>query len=338
MQFVSLQYLWLFWLIPLGIFFYFILEKKRRKKTKQIIAKELWPQMIPYFSPLRRYFKEALILVSLIFLLSSLLRPQWGYELREIKRRGVDIFVLVDTSDSMLAQDMKPNRMERAKRELVDLVSYLQGDRVGLIAYAGKSYVACPLTTDYETFSLFIDNLDTDLIPVQGTDISGAVSKALESFSTDQGRSKAIILITDGEDTTGGMVQAGENAKKEEVKIFVVGIGNENGAPIPLKEGNGFKKDASGQVVMSHLEEKELQQLALTTGGSYVRSVTGDLDLEQIYLKGIKEVLKAQELKTEKQTIGKERFQIPLLIALLLLIFETLVSETDQFIKVRRKH
>ncbi|MBI2340527.1 MAG: VWA domain-containing protein [Deltaproteobacteria bacterium] len=288
---------------------------------------------MPGFRPARRIFKAVLVVLGIFFVCTALLRPQWGYTLREVKRKGIDLYVLVDTSDSMMAEDISPNRMERAKRELVDLMKYLHGDRIGLIAFAGRPFVACPLTTDYEAFGLFLDTLDTDLIPVQGTDISGAVETALNSFPPDAQRSKAIILITDGEDTRGGMAQAAQKAKEGEVRIFVIGMGSEKGAPIPLREGSGFKKDKNGGVVISRLDESSLQQLALATGGSYVRSVTGDLDLEQIYLKGIKEVLEARELKSESKIVGEERFQLPLLLALLLLLLEPFVGETKAPIK-----
>ena len=288
----------------------------------------MWPQIIPDFSPGRRRVKAALVILGILFACIALLRPQWGYTLREIKRKGIDIFVLVDTSDSMLAEDISPNRMERAKRELVDLLKYLHGDRIGLIAFAGRPFVACPLTTDYEAFGLFVDALDTDLIPVQGTDISGAVETALTSFPSDESRSKAVILITDGEDTLGRVFASAQKAKEQGVRTFVIGMGSEKGAPIPLRVGNGFKKDRDGSMVISKLDEAALQKLALATGGSYVRSVTGDLDLEQIYLKGIKEVLEARELKSESKIVGEERFQIPLLFALLFLLWESFVRET----------
>ncbi|MBI4410944.1 MAG: VWA domain-containing protein [Deltaproteobacteria bacterium] len=333
MKFVALTYVWLFWLVPLAVVFSIWTARRRRQKTERLISPDLWPQMMPGFRPARRRVKAVLVILGILFACIALLRPQWGYTLREVKRKGIDLFVLVDTSDSMLAGDISPNRMERAKRELVDLLKYLHGDRIGLIAFAGRPFVACPLTTDYEAFGLFVDALDTDLIPVQGTDISGAVETALNSFSSDEGRSKAIILITDGEDTFGRPDAAAEKASVQGVRVFVIGMGSEKGAPIPLREGNGFKKDRSGNMVISRLDEASLQRMALAAGGSYVRSVTGDLDLEQIYLKGIKEVLQARELKSENKIVGEERFQIPLLLALLFLLLEPFVRETKTAVK-----
>jgi len=301
-----------------------------RKRPKKIISRDLWSRMMPEYRPKLRHLKSALVLVGLFFLCVALLRPQWGYQIREIKRVGIDIYVIVDTSDSMMAEDISPNRMERAKRELIDLLSYLRGDRIGLIAFEGRPFVACPLTTDYSAFRLFIDELDTDLIPVQGTDIALAIDKALTSFDAQDNRSKAIILITDGEQTEGRMDSVTQKAKNMGVKIFVIGMGSEKGAPIPLPGGDGFKKDKDGKLVISKLREEPLQKLALDTGGTYVRSVTGDLDLEQIYLKGIQRTLKATELAMDQKIIGDERFQIPLFFAVLFILFEPFVREAKK--------
>lgn len=304
---------------------------------KRLFAKELWPDILPDWRPWKRYLKMGLLLLSAVFLCLALFRPQWGYELREIKRKGVDLFVLVDTSTSMLAEDIKPNRMERVRRKLIDLLSFLQGDRIGLIAFAGTSYVACPLTTDYSAFSIFVDELDTDLIPIQGTDILGAVSKAIASFSTDGERSRAILLLTDGEDTTSGMTEVIRKANAAQVRLFIMGMGTPEGAPIPLPDGRGFKKDDAGNVVLSRLSETSLQEAARATQGTYVRSVTGDEDIEKLYLKGIKQVLEAGELKSETKNVGKERFQFPLAIALFLLMLEPFITETVSLLPRKRK-
>lgn len=327
-KFAELNYLWLLWLIPIIIFWYVASSHRKKIKIQKLIAEDLWKEVIPsYAKKSNRGLKLTLLILGLSFICITLLRPQWGYELREIKRRGVDLFVLVDTSDSMLASDIKPNRMERAKRELIDLLQYLSGDRIGLIAFAGDSYVACPLTQDYSAFSLFIDHLNTSLIPSEGTNIGSALNRALESFGKGDSQSKAIILITDGESTVAQDSSLLERIQKENIRVYIIGMGSEKGAPIPLPEGDGFYKDQQGKVVISKLNESSLKELALSTGGTYVRSVTGDLDLEQIYLKGIKNVLKDKELKSSQKQIPLERFQIPLFLALLFLGVETFIKE-----------
>lgn len=323
-----IQYAWLVWLVP-GLLLLFVLTGlKRRRLTAQFISKEYWKGMIPGLGRTNRKFKSAFVLLSLGLLVIAAFRPQWGFELREVNRKGVDIYVLVDTSDSMQAQDLKPSRMERAKRELKDLLQWLTGDRIGLIPFAGKSTISCPLTTDYATFDLFLDQLDTDLIPIQGTDLAGALQKALTTFEPSQSRSKAILLLTDGEATQGSLDPLIEQVKAAGIKIFVMGFGTEEGAPIPAREGGGFKKDETGAMVISKLKEGSLKELASETGGVYVRSVASDKDLEAVYLKGIKGLMTDQELKGEKKQIPHERFQVPLALGLLLLLIEALIAES----------
>ncbi len=304
---------------------------------EKIVDRSFFNSLYPDFSFGRRIFKNVLLLLSLFFILIALLRPQWGFELRDFKRKGIDLFVLVDTSDSMRAEDLKPSRLERAKRKLKDLVNYLNGDRIGLIPFSGKAFVTCPLTGDYDAFSLFVDNLDTDNIPLPGTNISMAIDKALASFSTEPNRNKAIILITDGEDHSDDLDKAILMAKEKGVKIYVMGLGTPDGAPIPLKDGNGFKADKNGQIVLSKLEERQLQKIALDTGGSYVRSVTSDRDIEEIYLKGIKSSIEGSESKSTQRQIPLERFQVPLFLAVLFLLLEPLIFEIRRVSFPRRR-
>ncbi|MCK5513335.1 MAG: VWA domain-containing protein, partial [Deltaproteobacteria bacterium] len=196
----------------------------------------------------------------------ALTRPQWGFHWEEIKRVGVDVMVAIDVSESMLAEDVKPNRLERAKREVIDLIEMMEGDRIGLIAFAGTSFVQCPLTLDYGACKMFLDYIDTDLIPVPGTAIAEAIRTSLKSFNKRERKSKALIIITDGEDHEGEPIDAAKEAKKEGIKIFTIGVGREGGAPIPLKDGSGgFKKDRKGDMVITHLDEITLQKIALET-------------------------------------------------------------------------
>lgn len=306
------------------IFFYGI--KKRRCQLSGMIESHLWNEVIPDLKHTRRKLKTILMLIILSLLVLSLLGPQWGYTLQEVKKRGIDLFVLFDTSRSMLAEDFKPNRLERARRELYDLLSLLGGDRIGLIPFAGISYVACPLTTDYQAFGLFMDQLDPELIPIQGTNIFHALETAIKHFDNPN-TSKAILLITDGEITEGDQNQMIEVMKKNKIAVYVMGMGLPEGAPIPSDKEKGFKKDPRGNVVFTQLNEPLLQALAHQTGGIYVRSVTGDLDLEQIYLKGIKKNLEDSDLDAQKKEIPIHRYQIPLLAGLLLLGLELKLGE-----------
>lgn len=319
--------LWLLLIIPLMIGCYIVTELKRRRLTQGIIDPSLWPLLLADRRLLSRRIKQALLLVGLMLLIVALLQPQWGYTLKEVKKRGVDLFVLVDTSQSMMAGDVNPSRLERAKRELIDLLGFLQGDRIGLIPFAGLAYVACPLTTDYEAFRMFLDYLDPGMIPQQGTNMELAIDKALENFHTSPARSKAIILITDGEATIGDGVQIVEKVQAAEAQLYIIGIGSTEGAPIPNPSGSGFKTDESGRVILSRLDEVGLQDLASKTGGQFVRSVSGDLDLETIYIKGIKQSLEATEIASGKRQMPIERYQYPLALAFLMLVMESLIAE-----------
>lgn len=253
------------------------------------------------------------------------MRPLWGYSWEEVRRQGVDIVVAIDTSLSMLAEDVPSSRLERAKRELVDLVAMLEGDRIGLVAFAGRAFLHCPLTLDYGACLMFLDLVDTDLIPIKGTNIADAIYTSLEAFDSDS-NSKAIILITDGEDHSGQALKAALEAKRQGVKIFCLGIGKDV-APIRLKGSSGLKKDpVTGELVLTKFDESTLQKIALETDGIYVRSVTGDMDLKRIYQKEIRGKLERMELQSTRQRKAVERFQIPLFFAFVALFMESLMG------------
>ena len=202
----------------------------------------------------------------------------------------------------------------------------MQGDRIGLVAFAGTSFLQSPLTLDYGAVRIFLDELDTDLIPVPGTAIGEAIKKSTEAFDTKNKKSRVLILITDGEDHLGNPLEMAKKASEAGIKIYTIGIGKLEGAPIPDRRRGGFKKDSNGNVVLTQLDESTLQKMALNTGGSYVRSITGDLDLEKIY-KDITKKVEAKELVSGKRKRFEERFQWPLMMALLLLILEVFVKE-----------
>ena len=262
-----------------------------------------------------------LIIFAVVFLILALSQPRWGYYWKDLEQKGVDIVIALDVSSSMLAQDIKPNRLERAKYKIMDLLNMLEGDRVGLVAFAGTSYLQCPLTLDYSATRIFLNAIDTELIPVPGTAIGHAIRTSVKAFNTQDTRSRAIILITDGEDHTGDAIQSANWAKEHKTKIFAIGIGNNIGAPIPdPKPGaSGFKKDKDGEVILTKLDEPTLKQMALQTGGSYVRSVSGDMDLQKLYRENIKRKVKSKEIKTERKRVWKERFQWMIFAALLCL-------------------
>jgi Ca-activated chloride channel homolog len=324
------QLLWLLWLVPMLIAFQIYAWRTKRRLLGQFAAPELIARIESGVSRPRQLLKAALVIVAVALALVSLTEVKYGFSWDEVKREGVDLVVALDVSDSMLVQDAeadgKLSRLERAKRKVTDLLRLLEGDRIALVAFSGTAFVECPLTLDYAAAEVFLESIDTDLIPVKGTAIGEAIRSSLKAFEGGSAKSQAIILITDGEDHSGKALEAAEEAKTQGVRIYVIGIGRDEGAPIPDANG-GFRKDRRGEMVISKLDETTLQKMALTTGGAYVRSVTGDVDLEKIYTQGIKATLEDKDLASKRRQRWEERFQWILAVAILLLMIEPLVPE-----------
>ena len=328
MHFGQPAYFYLLILIPPLILFLAGAAKRKRALAEQFVTAAMLPRLVREQCWQGRKTRTMLTLLGLLFMVLAMAQPKWGFEWEDLKQEGVDIIVAVDVSQSMLAADIKPSRLERARHEVSDLLNLLDGDRIGLVAFAGTSFLQCPLTLDYQAAGIFLDALEPDLIPIQGTSISHALRTAIEAFSRVEKKSKAIILITDGEDHGGNLEEVSRLALEEGVKIFVIGIGQETGAPIPSAEpGRGFKKDSSGELVLSKFNEPLLQKIAVQSGGTYVRSVIGDMDLQKIYLEDIKQTVATKELRTSRRKRWQERFQWMLALALLCLTAERAVRE-----------
>ena len=328
MRFGDPLYFYLFWcLVPL-IFFMVWGMRKKQQLTLKFCGNPLLSKLVHPGVDKRHRRKTIFVVLAILFLILALTRPRWGYQWEDLHQRGVDVIVALDVSSSMLAEDIKPNRLERAKRKISDLLDMMEGDRIGLVAFAGTSFVQCPLTLDYGAARLFLSAIDTQLIPVQGTALGNAIKTSVKAFRSQEKKSKALILITDGEDQTGKALSAAKLAGDQGVKIYTIGIGGEIGAPLPNSSGaGGFRKNQQGEVILSKLDETTLQQIALETGGSYVRSVTGDIDLNTIYKDQIKKHIEKKELKSERRKIWQERFQWFIFIALIFLVAETCLSE-----------
>lgn len=329
MRFAAITSAYLFWLIIALIGFLFWATSRKIKAFETFADKNLLATLLASFDIRKYRLKEALIIVALFFTVFALMRPQWGFKWQEIKRKGLDILVAVDVSKSMLAEDIKPSRLERTKLALADFVKHLKGDRVGLIAFAGSAFVQCPLTVDYSGFLLSAESLDINTIPKGGTSISSAIREAIKSYEGGLKKYKVLIIITDGEDHEGDPVKAAELAQKEGIKIFCIGIGTNEGELIPVADesGNkGYLKDRSGAVVKSRLDETTLQKIALTTGGSYVRASSREFGLDLIYKEKLSEMEK-RELESKMAKQYEERFQIPLALAFLLLAAEFIISD-----------
>ena len=328
MRFGDPIYFYLLWcLVPL-IFFMVWGMRKKQQLTLKFCGNPLLSKLVHPGVEKRHRSKTIFVVLAILFLILALTRPRWGYQWENLHQRGVDVIVALDVSSSMLAEDIKPNRLERAKRKISDLLDMMEGDRIGLVAFAGTSFVQCPLTLDYGAARLFLSAIDTQLIPVQGTALGNAIKTSVKAFRSQEKKSKALILITDGEDQMGKALSAAKSASDQGVKIYTIGIGGEIGAPLPNPSGaGGFRKNQQGEVILSKLDETTLQQIALETGGSYVRSVTGDIDLNTIYKDQIKKNIEKKELKSERRKIWQERFQWFIFIALIFLVAETCLSE-----------
>ncbi len=328
LRFANSDLLWLFWLIPLAVLFYYMVFRWKKKAMQKFGNLELVSKLSASVSRKRQVTKALLIVLSLTFIVLALARPQIGTRLEEVKREGVDVFVALDVSASMLAEDIKPNRLEKAKHEISRFIDMLRGDRIGLIAFAGDAFVQCPLTLDYGAAKTFLDIMHPDLVPDPGTNIGDAITTALKSFETKERKHKVLVLITDGEDHGEDVMKVAEAADREGAVIYTVGIGSPQGVPIPIYDRFGnkeFKKDRNGEVILTKLDQITLEKIALTTGGKYYRSVTGETRLEQIYeeISGMEK----KELASMKFAQYEERFQYVLAFAIVFLVLELLLSE-----------
>lgn len=301
-------------------------SRKEKKIMSRFAKKKELASIIPGYSLKRKYVKKILLILSLVFIVIALTGPLAGFRWEKIQQKGVDIMICLDCSRSMLAEDIKPDRLERAKHEIIDLLRMMKSDRAGLVAFAGDAVLECPLTMDYGAFNIFLNALNPDYLPVGGTDISGAIETALNGFEKNANSDKAIILITDGGNTSGDPSAAAEKAAKQGVKIFCIGVGSLDGAPVPDKNG-GFIKDKNGRIVMSKVDDTGLKKIAAIANGRYVRSVAGNMDLDIIYKHDISRNMKKKTLRSTRRKIWENRFQWFLFPGLVLLLAELFIDE-----------
>lgn len=328
MTFANSWALHFLWAIPLIAFVLMVQHRRRQRALVRFAEQTLLKRLTPEDHKGKRFVKALLLLFALGTLIFALAGPRWGSHYQEVSRKGVDIMMLVDVSRSMMVEDVQPNRLERATREIIDFLKVVEGDRVGLTVFAGTAFVQCPLTLDYAALEMFLNVLKPGSIPVPGTDLGTAIETGLSAFDATVETDKVMLLITDGEDNENRGLQAARKAADQGTKIFVFGMGDPSGGPIPAGNGQGgFKKDKSGNLVLSRLDEKTLQDIASESGGGYVRSMAGDLDLDILYFDGIKQKTQAQTLKSGKIKVYEEHFNLFVLAAFLLLVFEELLDK-----------
>jgi len=327
-QFQHKEFFWAYLLLLFFIFLYQLYKGWRKRALKQFgDATLINGQLVKHRSESRPALKFLLLLFALFFLVSGIIDPKVGSKVETVKRKGIDLYIALDVSNSMLAEDIKPDRLSRAKMAISNLIDKLDGDRIGLIVFAGRAYKLLPLTTDYSAAKLFLSSVDTKIVPVQGTAIGSAINLAARSFEKDK-HNKAIIVITDGENHQDNPVLAAKKAAAEGIKVFTIGMGLPEGAPIPLYDAQGnrsFLKDKSGKVVITKLNEQMLQEIAAAGNGTYARANNASVGLSKI-LKNLNRIQK-QELATKQFTDYEHHFQLFLALALFFLVLELLMVE-----------
>ncbi len=327
-RFEHIDYLYLLLLIPFFSLLFILYRIWQAKAIKKFGDPELVRHLMPLTSYKKGLLKFFLLMMSLVALVFGLANPQVGSKLEKVQRKGADLVIALDVSNSMLAQDIRPDRLTRAVQGISKLIDRLEGDRIGIVVFAGKAYVQLPITTDYAAAKLFLSTISTRMVPSQGTAIGDAIELSAGSFRQDD-RSKAIIIITDGENHEGDAISAAQNAAGAGIKLFTIGMGSPDGTPIPVYDDygrqTGYKADRNGQTVVSRLDETTLQQIASAGNGIYVRASTGQDGLGKI----LEEInaLEKQEIETKMFSEYEGRFQYFLAISLIFLLLEFLIPE-----------
>ncbi len=332
-------WLWALLLLPLLAFFFARAEQRGAERLQQFVAARLLPQLAGTVNRSRRIFRFALLLLVLALVLVSLARPRWGYAFDEVRRKGLDLILAVDVSRSMLSNDVPPNRLERVKLATQDLLNNLQGDRVGLIAFAGRAFLQAPLTIDYDAAVDSINDLDTKSIPEGGTNISDAITLATRTYGKAATGNRALIIFTDGEELNGDAVTAAKAAAAAGVKIFTVGVGTPGGSLIPIAGENGgtaFVKDEQGKVVKSKLDDTRLREIAQAAEGFYLHLDNGPKTMQQLFNDGLSK-MKVADINARLSRRPIERYEWPLAAAILLFAMALLINDRKRKAAPSRK-
>lgn len=327
-RFANIEYLNLLYLIPLLVIVFWYTHRRKNLLLNRFASIKLQKLLLPMRSKFKGFLKFSLILLSIFLLIFALANPQVGSKIEEVKQVGIDVYILLDVSLSMQAQDIKPSRLEKAKHEISKLIQKLRGDRIGLIVFSGEAFVQFPLTTDYAAANLFLSAVDVTTVPQPGTAIAPAIRLAQRSFKEDEETKKAIVIITDGENHEGDVVKIAEESTSKGISIFTIGLGDATGAPIPITNANGvqigYKKDKFGNAVLTKLDEKTLEEIANAGGGKYYHGTNTEDELDKVY----NDLSKFEETEygTTKITDYEDRFYYLLFPSILLLIIEFFIT------------
>lgn len=324
-RFEEPAYLYLLFLLPILVAFYMYSNYRRRKAIRKFGDPVLMAQLMPDVSKYRPDVRFGIVLTAIGLFCVLLARPQFGSKLETVKRKGVEVMIALDISNSMLAQDVQPSRLQKAKRLVAQLVDKMENDKVGLIVFAGDAFTQLPITSDYISAKMFLETIDPSLISKQGTAIGAAINLATRSFTPQEGVGKAVIVITDGENHEGGAVEAAKAATEKNIQVNVLGVGMPDGAPIPVEGSNDYRRDREGNIIVTKLNEPMCQEIAKAGNGIYVR-VDNTNSAQKTISSEIGKMAKA-DVETQVYTEFDEQFQAVAWIILLLLLIEMLILE-----------
>lgn len=324
MHFAYIHILWLLTLIPLLVVGYILLTRRKRRQLASFGDPELVATLMPERSTTRSVIKFAFLLLALVLLIFAAARPQFGQKEQTVKRQGIEVMVALDISNSMLAEDVAPSRLDRAKQMLSKLIDKMSEDKIGLVVFAGEAYTQLPITCDYVSAKMFLSTISPSLIQTQGTAIGSAIHTAMRSFGSEQSEAgRAIILITDGENHEDDAVEAAKHAKEAGIHLYVIGIGTSQGAPIPVPGTNNYIKDRSGQVVVTKLNEQMAKDIAQAGNGAYIHCDNTNTAMRALQ----QEIdhLSTADIETTVYTDYNEQYQSFALLALLILVIDCFI-------------
>ena len=324
-RFEEPSYLYLLFLIPALVIFYLYSNYRKRKAIRKFGDPTLMAILMPDVSKYRPAVKFGLLLIVTGLFIILLARPQFGSKLETVKRQGIEVIIALDISNSMLAEDIQPSRLNKAKHLVAQLVDKMENDKVGMIVFAGDAFTQLPITNDYISAKMFLESIDPSLISKQGTAVGAAINLAMRSFTPQENVGRAIIVITDGENHEGGAVEAAKTASEKGIQVCVLGIGTPEGAPIPVKGTNSYRRDRDGNVIVTRLNEQMCQEIASAGKGIYAR-VDNTNRAQRTVSKEIDKIAKA-DIETQVYTEFDEQFQAVAWLILILLLIEMLILE-----------
>ncbi|MBN1181229.1 MAG: VWA domain-containing protein [Bacteroidales bacterium] len=327
-RFANSEFLFLLFIVPIVVVVFILLNYRKKSAVKRFGNPELLAQLMPEVSKLRPVVKLVFLLLTIVFIIMAIARPQFGSKLQEVKREGIELVIALDVSNSMLAEDLQPNRLERAKQAISKLIDKLENDKLGLVVFAGDAYIQLPITTDYAAAKMFLSTINTEIVPKQGTAIGAAIDLASRCFTPETKAGKAIIVITDGENHEDDAVGAAKRAAEKGITVHAIGMGMPRGVPIPIRGTYGqinYRKDSEGKTVLSKLNENLLQQLVAAGGGTYIRATNSKIGLNEIFDEIGK--MNKEEYEAKVYADYEEQFQYFVGLALFFIILEYFILE-----------